>query len=287
MRLIEITLAHSSLYCVQIFHADVFFPTEGHFLECPVCIHGNAAMEQQVRVENGIHAPLMIQHAHMLLQLFAVHKGGFHLIHNLLFFFRQLIGVFRVNRREIHIIHGIFHAIHKHGSFFKINLIQQQSVFHAEFGAAFDNLPLHLPLHDGNCLVHFGNHVEVLITQHLIPLGLELLTGVAGVFVHRKGCQRQKVNAVILLYRIQICISGLDTQHITNQGLTACRRAHPCDIVVAPLDIHRMIMRQNIHDSCGMRTPVINIPDNMQLVNRKPLNQITHPRSIMVCILSV
>ena len=152
----------------------------------------------------------------MLLQLFAVHKGGFHLIHNLLFFFRQLIGVFGVNRREIHIIHGIFHAIYKHGSFFKINLIQQQSVFHAEFGAAFDNLSLHLPLHDGNCLVHFGNHVEVLIAQHLIPLGLELLTGVAGVFVHRKGCQRQKVNAIILLYRIQICISGLNTQHIAD-----------------------------------------------------------------------
>ena len=46
-------------------------------------------------------------------------------------------------------------------------------------------------------------------------------------------------------------MKGLNTQNITNQSLTACRRAHPCDIVVAPLDIHRMLQLQRLHKMCS------------------------------------
>ncbi len=223
----------------------------------------------------------------MLLQFFTVDKRGFHLFHDRILFLCQCIRVFRVNRREIHIIHDVFLAVYHDGPFFKIDFIQQEPVLHTELRVTFDNLCFHLPLHNGNCLMHLCNHFEILIAQHLVPLRRKLVAGVISIFFHGKRCQRQKVNSIVFLNGIQICVPRLDTQHIADQRLTACRCPHPCDIVVAPLNIYGMVSGQDIHNLRRIRPSVIDISDNMQLVNGKPLYQVAECDNKTVSLVKV
>ena len=46
--------------------------------------------------------------------------------------------------------------------------------------------------------------------------------------------------------------------------------------MVAPLNIHRMVGHQSVHDGSCSRTSVKNIPHDMQMIHNKTLNQIAH-----------
>ena len=288
MRFVEVCLSGCPLYGIQIIFAFVFFAAECNGFQCTVVIHGNTAVEQQVGVEDIIHSTFAVQHADMLLQFFAVYKGRFDFVHDFLFFFCQSIRVFRVYGGEIHVVHFIFHTFDVDGAFFKVNLIQQQSVFHMEFGMTFDDLCFHFPLQNRNGFMHFGNQLEVFVTQcSFCTLRCKLCARVIGVTIHSKCCQRNQVDTVVFFDGIQVGITGLDTQYVTNERLTSCRCPHPSDVMVPPLDVHRVIMFQNIHDSCRVRTSVVNIPNDMEGINGKALNQVAQGCDEAVCLIQI
>ena len=51
------------------------------------------------------------------------------------------------------------------------------------------------------------------------------------------------------------------------------RRAHPHDVVVAPLDIHVMLRAQRLHDDVGVRTAVVDVTDDVQLADGQALDE--------------
>ena len=45
--------------------------------------------------------------------------------------------------------------------------------------------------------------------------------------------------------------------------------------MIPPLDVHRMILHQLVHDQMRSRTSVVNITDNMQVIHNQTLDQFT------------
>ena len=68
-------------------------------------------------------------------------------------------------------------------------------------------------------------------------------------------------------------IADIVAQDVSDAGIVAGSRTHPEDIVVAPLDIQRMMMHEIIHDFIGMGTAVVNVADDVQMVDSQALDQ--------------
>ena len=106
------------------------------------------------------------------------------------------------------------------------------------------------------------------------PIGnLEAAARVIPVGMQRQRCQRDQVDAVIVLNGIQVAVLGADTDDVGNAGQLSCRCAHPQHIMIAPLDIHRMIVHENVHDLRRAGATVKNIADDVQMIYHQPLNE--------------
>lgn len=58
-----------------------------------------------------------------------------------------------------------------------------------------------------------------------------------------------------------------DTRQITGS------RAHPEDVMVAPLNVQGVVMHEFVDNFIGMGAAIVNIPDNVQMVDGKALNE--------------
>ena len=94
------------------------------------------------------------------------------------------------------------------------------------------------------------------------------------VSIQRKRGQRDQVDAVSFFQRIQIAVPCSHPDHIGDAGQMAAGRSHPDDIMIAPLHIHRVIVTQRIHDHMRPRPPVIDIPDDVQMIDDQLLDQV-------------
>ena len=61
---------------------------------------------------------------------------------------------------------------------------------------------------------------------------------------------------------LHIGVLDADAQDIEDARLTAAGGAHPEHIVVAPLDIHAVVMHEHIHDVVGPGATVKHIADD-------------------------
>ena len=137
-----------------------------------------------------------------------------------------------------------------------------------------DRLTFDLKLDHRNRLVHPKIRLHLRLIRPL--RSFQRKTGAGIVFVHakRKCRKRKKIDPIPVFQNIQIPITCTDPDHIGNTGLLPCCRSHPENIMVSPLDINRMIVKQPVHDQMRTRSPVINIPDNVQMIYHKTLDQI-------------
>ena len=231
-------------------------------------------MIQEVTIIDLIHAALGKEEFYMALQFFTARKYLLQAHHDLALFFGQLVRMFRIHGREIHVLHGIFFAVQCNDLPFEIDPVQQHPVFHMELGVTHDQLPLQLELQNGNCLMHLGIQSEVLG----IVIGVELDgKGIAvGIFVSLqcKGGKRQQVDAVTILQGGEIAVSGRHADHVGNACQASRRSAHPHHVMIAPLDIHGMVLTQGIHDDMGTGSSVIDVSDDMKVINDQPLDQV-------------
>ena len=88
-----------------------------------------------------------------------------------------------------------------------------------------------------------------------------------------KGRQRAQADAVATLQHVRIVIAQAIAHHGGNAGFIPQGRAHPQYIVIAPLDIHRRMLHQEIQNRIRAVATVKKVPHNMQPVHRQPLNQ--------------
>ena len=89
-----------------------------------------------------------------------------------------------------------------------------------------------------------------------------------------KLAQAAQVKAVALLQRFYICIGKRCFQHRGNADGAACGRAHPNGVVIAPLNIHIVMLHQGIHNTVGAGAAVIQIAHDVQLIHGQALDQL-------------
>ena len=147
----------------------------------------------------------------------------------------------------------------------------------------FCQLSLHLELDDGDGLVHL--HVQFRLAGAACIGSFKRKTGAGVIPVHVQGkCgQGQQVDPIPLLQDIQVAVSCADTDHIGNTPLLARSGAHPEHIMVSPLDIQGVVGHQFIHDDMRARPPVIDIPQDVEMVHNQPLDQFAERHNEFLC----
>ena len=69
-------------------------------------------------------------------------------------------------------------------------------------------------------------------------------------------------------------VTDVIAQDIGDAGRVAGSSTHPEDVVVAPLDVQRMMMHERVHDLVGMSAAVVDIADDVQVVDGQPFDEI-------------
>ena len=219
----------------------------------------------------------------MTLQFFTVHKRMAETIHNNLLLRSQTIGIRRINGGEVHIFHRIIHITDANSTFFKIDLIQKQSVIHLKLRILLNQLTFQLKLYDHDCFVHLHIKFKIFFVIAVIIFDGKKTAVCVRVSIECKCSERNQVDSVTFFQNIQISITGGNTNYICNTaGLTACC-SHPHNIMISPLNIHRMILAKCIHDNMRTFSSVIDVADIMEMINYQLLDQIAERNDKIRC----
>ena len=107
---------------------------------------------------------------------------------------------------------------------------------HKDFG-------LGLKLQHGDSLVHLGRKLLGLIVHSVAwhQLGHKLQARVVAIHVERECGQRHQIDAV-LLDGSEVGIAQAEAQNVADTGIVTCRSTHPEHIVIAPLNVPRVIL---------------------------------------------
>ena len=200
-------------------------------------------------------------------------------LHQIMLLVCQPIRISRIDCREIGIEQSIFLPFILENSPLKIYQMQQLAPLHTEIRTTVNDGSFQLQLYDGNGFMHLGNETQRLFIVAGIgevQFRCKNLTGIISINIHGKGRQRKQVDAVSVFQCSQIGITHGHTNHVCHTGIISRRRPHPKEIMITPLDIEVVIIAKRIHNNMCPRTTVINITNNMQGINGKTLDQITH-----------
>ena len=214
----------------------------------------------------------------------AVHKGGLKGPQQILFPTAQFQGILWIHGGKVHIHHGIRLTVNVHCSFFIVHIGQHHTVIHLIFRVAPYHGALHLKLDNSNGLVHLGCQAGVHCVINILvqDFGHEPGTGVILVYLGREHGQGAQVDAVAVLQYVKTVVADCNAQHIADTCQIACRGSHPGNIMVPPLHVHIMETHQLIHDDIRPWAPVIYVPNNMQIINGKVLDQMTQRNDELV-----
>ena len=276
--LIVVGAAGRSVGVVQKLLTAEVIAADGEAQQLTILAHGHAAVEQQSVVVDLVEASLGIEEADVALQLLAVAEGAGQRGDERLLLRREGVGILGVHGGEVGIQHGIGLAVNGDALVLVVDFVQQQPVLHAEAGVAQDLLPLQLEQDHGDGLVHLGHQtlVSFSVVFFVVAGELDLEPGDVASLVYRVGkhTQRAQGDAVAGFDNIQIVVAQGVEQHRGYQCAGAGGSAHPQNVVVAPLDIHVVIVQQGVHDDVGAGAAVIDITHQMQVIHRQTLDQL-------------
>ena len=88
-----------------------------------------------------------------------------------------------------------------------------------------------------------------------------------------KSHQGHEIDPVAVFQRGQISIARANPNCVGYTEFRTVGSPHPRDIVIAPLNIDRVIVFERVHDRYRARSSVVNIPDNVQPIYGKPLGK--------------
>ena len=115
--------------------------------------------------------------------------------------------------------------------------------------------------------------VKFVLVQNMWP---ELLALVASICISSKCCKSSKVNSVSNLKHIKVIIADVHSNDVSYASKVSCRSTHPDDIVVTPLKINIVVIHQIVHYCIWMRTSIIDITYDVELINCKPAYSVGH-----------
>ena len=111
-----------------------------------------------------------------------------------------------------------------------------------KFRSPHNQLPLQFKLNHGNRLMHLHIKAQILCIIIRIVLNHKTAAVRIRIRIHGKGCQRDQVNSIPVLQRIQIPVPCGHAKHVGNAGRLPACGAHPHNIVVAPLYVYGMVL---------------------------------------------
>ena len=275
--LVEVGGAHQLVHLVHQGLPLVRAPLYPHLLEGAVGVHGHRRVEEQVGVAHLVQAPVAEQAAHVLAQLLAPGEGTLDAVQHLLLLGGEPVGVRGVERGEALVPQLVRLPVQLDRPGLRVDAVQQQPVLHRELRPSPDDLPLELVLDDGDGLVHLRDEAHrLLVVRGLIGVqrGDEELAGVVGVRLHGEGGEGQQVDAVAVLEGRQVAVPQAHPHDVGDAPEAARGRPHPEDVVVAPLDVEVVVSAQGVHDDVRPRSPVVDVPDDVQLVDGEPLDEV-------------
>ena len=266
--------AHVAFHHVVKRAALVTVPEHVHFLQASVGVERHAGMEHEVAVADLVQAAHFQEEAHVALQLLTSGERGLQAAHHLFLGRREREGVLRVDRGEHAVGQRVLHAIDHHGARLVVDLVQQLAAFQPELGILVDQRRLNLELDDGHGRLDLHVHLKLGRRQVGVALQAEGRARVVAIRVKGEACQRQDVDAIGVFQDGQVAIAGAVAHHVRDAAALPERRAHPHDVVVAPLDVDLALRLQRLHDDVGMRAAVIDVADDVQLADGQALDKL-------------
>ena len=211
----------------------------------------------------------------MLLQLLAVQEGELHLLHDVGLFLGQHIGLGAIDGWEEGVEQRMFDTADIEHAPRIIDLIEQQAVFHQILRPPLDELALELELDDGDRLLHLRHQADFIAGEIFarVHLGAEQAARIVLVGFHGERGQRQEADPVTVAQRFHVAVAQRAAHHVGDAGLAPGGRAHPQDVVVAPLDVDLMMLHQVVKNEVRPRPTVVNVTDDVQLLDGQALDQ--------------
>ena len=168
---------------------------------------------------------------------------------------RELVGTGRLKRREVTRDKLAAPPADPDGARGGVDATQQEAVRHVELGMARNKLAGDLEHDDGDGLLAGGEHV-------LLRIGLLGKEGELS--------QGDAIGALEDVERLIVDAVAHDRGHAR---LGAGRRAHPADVVVAPLDVERVVGHEPVDDVVAMGASVIEVSHDVHVVDSQPLDE--------------
>ena len=190
-----------------------------------------------------------------------------------LFLGREAIRIRRVDRREHLVGKLVGDAVDDHRAGVVVDTMQKLAILEAEARVIVDEARLHLELDDGHGLLDLDVHLELLRGQIGVAFQAERHARVVLIRLERERRERQDVDAVSVFQYGQVAVPRAVAHHVRDAPALPERGAHPHDVVVAPLNVEGVIVRQGVHDGIRMRTAVVNIADDVQVIDGQPLDE--------------
>ena len=229
-------------------------------------------MDEQVAVIALVHGPFVEQEADVLLELFGAAERLDHLVHHVLLFGRQGIGVFRVDGGEVAVLHRVDLAVDLDGGIFIVDVLEGGAVHHVEVRVALDDLAHQFEEDHGDGLGHAGRQQQIAVLRVLLLLLVEDAGGEArqvgeGIVLVREQRQRTKADAVADLEDREVIVKDGVRQDGGDADGGAGRGADPHDVVVAELDVEGMVLHQSVHDDVGAGATVEDVADEVEAID--------------------
>ena len=153
-------------------------------------------------------------------------------------------------------------------------MVEHQPVIHVKFRMSPYQLSLELHLYHKDGLMHHHIHVHVVTVVFLTGPNHKGSTVAVLIGLHGKAHKRYQIDAVALFYRAEIGISDGQTYHSRDRCRMPRRGSHPDDVMIAPFNVHGMVLQKSVHDDMSAGTPVVDIPDYVEMIDHEPLYEV-------------
>ena len=247
---------------VEVRLSAVLFAEVLDLVKAAVVPERHAAVIEQVSVAAAVHSALFVQKRDVAPENRAVKEGISQSVDDLAFAFCQLIWTVGVYGREKAVVELICNSLAFDRA--AVYFSEQEPVVHAVLGVTENRLTLEFELND-------RDRLESRVHRF------------AAVGLTSEQCQRAKADAVAALEGAKIPVFYAVAHDVCDTSLAARRRAHPENIVVAPLDVEGMSAHEQIDNLFGGVAPVEDIADNMQPVYREALYQLRERNNEVLC----
>ena len=107
-----------------------------------------------------------------------------------------------------------------------------------------------------------------------LDFGREYRAGIVAIGFHGERDERHEIDSVAVFESLHVAVAQRYPQHVGDAGIVAGGGAHPEGIVVAPLDIEILVLRQRVHYQMCARPAVIDIAKDVELVDGQTLYDI-------------